>query len=171
MPITFDCACGKSLRVPDEHAGRRVKCPACSVISIVPAPEPQFEVVEDTSVPLVSPPPRARPVAKPATSQTDDDDDDDDRAYGVAKSNRHDDDDEEEERPRKKKKKKRRPPPQDDSGGSSGGGGGVAGGALMMLIAVVWFVLGLVNDWVFFYPPILFILGLIAFFKGLAGEE
>ena len=49
--------------------------------------------------------------------------------------------------------------------------GGMAGGALAMLIAVVWFAAGLMNDWVFFYPPILFILGLIAFIKGLTGEE
>ena len=41
----------------------------------------------------------------------------------------------------------------------------------MMAGAVVWFVLGLMFDWVFFYPPILFIVGLIAFIKGLTGEE
>ncbi len=178
MPITFDCECGKTLRVPDEHAGRRVRCPACSAVSTVPAAEPQFEVVENSSEPLVAPPPKGRPVAKPAPAKTDDDDDDDDRAYGVAKSkstsSSRDDDEDEEERPRKKKKKKpkwKENRPEDDSSSSGGGGAGVAGGALMMVIAVVWFVLGLMNDWVFFYPPILFILGLVALIKGLAGEE
>ena len=43
--------------------------------------------------------------------------------------------------------------------------------ALMMVIAVVWFVGGLAADIIFFYPPVLFIVGLVAFFKGLAGGE
>jgi hypothetical protein len=52
----------------------------------------------------------------------------------------------------------------------------VLGGLLMMVGAVAWFVGGLILiDRIFFYPPILFIFGLIAFFKGifsgnLAGE-
>lgn len=44
---------------------------------------------------------------------------------------------------------------------------GVVGGLLMMAIAVVWFVGGLMAGWIFFYPPILFIIGLIALFKGM----
>jgi hypothetical protein len=55
MPITFNCTCGKTLRVPDEHAGRRAKCPACNAVLPIPVPapppapepEPVFEVVED----------------------------------------------------------------------------------------------------------------------------
>lgn len=47
--------------------------------------------------------------------------------------------------------------------------GGVAGGLLAMIGAAVWFVLGLMADRIFFYPPILFVIGLIAFIKGLAG--
>lgn len=44
---------------------------------------------------------------------------------------------------------------------------GVAGGVMMMLIAVVWFVVGYAAGFIFYYPPILFIIGLFAFFKGL----
>jgi hypothetical protein len=29
MPILMNCTCGKQLRVPDDYAGRRIKCPAC----------------------------------------------------------------------------------------------------------------------------------------------
>lgn len=47
MPIAFDCACGKTLRAPDDAAGKRVKCPACSAVLLLPAPEPKFEVVSD----------------------------------------------------------------------------------------------------------------------------
>ena len=47
--------------------------------------------------------------------------------------------------------------------------GGVAGGLLAMIIAVIGFVVGLMNDRIFFYPPIQLVVGLIAFFKGLIG--
>jgi hypothetical protein len=54
------------------------------------------------------------------------------------------------------------------SGGFGGINAGVGGGVLMMAIAVVWFFGALIfADTIFFYPPILFILGLIAFFKGM----
>jgi hypothetical protein len=46
---------------------------------------------------------------------------------------------------------------------------GIAGGMLMILIAVVWFVLGLAVNRIFIYPPILFVIGVIAIIKGLAG--
>jgi hypothetical protein len=46
---------------------------------------------------------------------------------------------------------------------------GVLGGTLAMVGAVIWFVVGLANDIIFFYPPILFVIGLGAFFKGLMG--
>lgn len=190
MPIEFDCPCGKALRVADEYAGRKVKCPACGAVGFVPEPEPQFEVVEDEPP---SPPAKAAPAKK---SAWDDDDEDDGRGYGVAKSNRgdeddedekpkkklpnfressgRDDDDDEDEKPKKKKKKKRRRPPpprEDNSGRSLEGGiinGGTGAGVLAMLIAVVWFIAGLANDIIFFYPPVLFVIGLVAFFKGMA---
>jgi phage FluMu protein Com len=59
VPIVFDCPCGKTLRVADEHAGRRVKCPACHAVGLVPQPEPQFEVVEQ------APPPPPKPTPRP----------------------------------------------------------------------------------------------------------
>jgi hypothetical protein len=44
---------------------------------------------------------------------------------------------------------------------------GIGGGLAMMFIAVVWFVLGLMAGFIFFYPPVLFIVGLVALIKGL----
>jgi hypothetical protein len=44
---------------------------------------------------------------------------------------------------------------------------GIGGGAIMMLISLVWFCGGLAFGILFFYPPILFIVGLIGFFKGI----
>lgn len=44
---------------------------------------------------------------------------------------------------------------------------GVWGGIIMMVIAVIWFFGALSFGWIFFYPPILFLIGLYAFIKGL----
>ena len=44
-------------------------------------------------------------------------------------------------------------------------------GTAMMVGAVVWFVVGLAGNRVFFYPPILFILGIVGVVKGLLGKR
>jgi hypothetical protein len=81
MPITLNCTCGKILRVADEHAGRRVKCPACNAITTAPAPEPEpvFEVVETALRSQATPRP-APPAAKP---HADEDEDHDGATYGL----------------------------------------------------------------------------------------
>jgi hypothetical protein len=45
--------------------------------------------------------------------------------------------------------------------------GTVIGGVITMLVAVVWFLGGLAAGYIFFYPPVMFVLGLIAVIKGL----
>ena len=85
MPITLTCACGKTLRVADEHAGRRVKCPACNAITTASAPQPApkpepeadpvFEVVESAPRP-------APPIYKPRVE----DEEFDGTTYGLAGS-------------------------------------------------------------------------------------
>ena len=44
---------------------------------------------------------------------------------------------------------------------------GVVGGIIMMVIAAVWFGVAWEYGWIFFYPPILFLIGLFAFIKGI----
>ena len=44
---------------------------------------------------------------------------------------------------------------------------GVLGGLAMMAIAVIWFIVGYGAGYIFFYPPILFLIGVYAFFKGI----
>jgi hypothetical protein len=44
---------------------------------------------------------------------------------------------------------------------------GMIGGLVMMAIALVWFFGGLALGVIFYYPPILFIVGLVGFFRGL----
>jgi len=48
---------------------------------------------------------------------------------------------------------------------------GVVGGLLTILIAAVWFVVGLPAGYIFFYPPILLIAGLISLVNGLFGSD
>lgn len=36
MPVSFKCECGKALRVKDEFAGKKVKCPSCSRVIVTP---------------------------------------------------------------------------------------------------------------------------------------
>jgi hypothetical protein len=49
--------------------------------------------------------------------------------------------------------------------------GKVGSGAGMMLLAVVWFVGGLAAGYIFFYPPILLIIGLVTAVSGLMGSS
>lgn len=44
---------------------------------------------------------------------------------------------------------------------------GVLGGLLMIAIAIIWFVVGWVNGYIYFYPPILLVIGIYAFIKGI----
>ena len=97
MPITFNCACGKTLRVPDASAGRRAKCPACNAVVTIPAPEPEpeFEIVEDTPTPAAAS--ASKPVTKPVA-----DDESEGGTYGLAPTERTRD--AEEDAPRRKNK-------------------------------------------------------------------
>jgi hypothetical protein len=45
MPITFACSCGKSMTVGDEHAGKKVRCPDCKNVLVVPGSVTVTEVV------------------------------------------------------------------------------------------------------------------------------
>src|SRR5262245_54237271 len=51
MPITLSCTCGKALKLKDELAGRRVRCPACSGVLTVPAAEEEIIETELTEEP------------------------------------------------------------------------------------------------------------------------
>ena len=44
---------------------------------------------------------------------------------------------------------------------------GIIGGIAMIAIALVWFFAGLQAGYIFFYPPILFLIGVYALLKGL----
>ncbi len=96
MAITLNCPCGKTLRVADEHAGKRVRCPSCQQIQMVPKPEaePIFEVVEEPPPAPEPPRPRARPVSV-------DEDGEETGTYGLSGAS-SDEDDEPDDVPREK---------------------------------------------------------------------
>lgn len=84
MPITLNCACGKSLRVPDSAAGKKAKCPVCSAVLDVPVPpepQPLFEIVEPEPEPIPEMQPRGF-VPKPPSVHPDDAEDG--TPYGLA---------------------------------------------------------------------------------------
>src|SRR5262245_37842935 len=60
MPIAFNCAsCGNPLRVPDEMAGRKGKCPRCAFINVVPAASAAPQPRPAPATPVHGPPQQA----------------------------------------------------------------------------------------------------------------
>jgi hypothetical protein len=170
MPIAVSCTCGRAMQIKDEFAGRKVRCPDCR--GVVEVPEPHL-LTDELEVLNVAPPEadvdtkpsRASVTARPPRPVRDDDE------TGVCdEPRRRPVDDEPPSRPERKRRPRPRIRREDPSprGGFGTVNAGIAGGLLMMLIAVVWFVGGLMFDIIFFYPPILFILGLVAFIRGLS---
>jgi hypothetical protein len=198
MPIPLDCACGRSLRVKDELAGRKVKCPQCGGVLAVPEPPAAEEDDEVRLIPLDDSEEEARPAEKksrpdpkqmvqtaprPAGRRApdEDEDDDDDRSRREEVRRRQE---REEEREREAEREERRllkqhrketrrdatrysqPRVSFERGWFGSMNAGIVGGLLMILIAVVWFVVGLAFGIIFFYPPILAVIGVIAIIKG-----
>jgi hypothetical protein len=166
MPISLKCSCGQSLRAKDELAGKKAKCPACGSIQNVP--EPEYELVEDEEVFDVEP---VEPVERitPRRSRMREE-----ASFPTPALRRPEP---APERPPRKRKRQRIQREEDDGGGvvfERGWFGsinaGVVGGILMILIALVWFVVGLSGGIIFFYPPILVVIGFVAIIKGAMGS-
>jgi hypothetical protein len=180
MPILITCDCGTKLRARDEQSGKRIRCPSCKEILEVPeagaaptTPVPRKDSVSPSAISEKGQPKRRssapeddeRPTSRKSRS-------------GIKKElpeELPEIEDEEEERPRKKSRLKKNVAgtgTKNVSGSTWGleGAGfrrGVLGGIAMMVIACVWFVGGLFAGYIFFYPPILFIIGLVALIKGI----
>jgi hypothetical protein len=173
MPIAVSCTCGRAMQIKDEFAGRKVRCPDCRGVVEVPEPHVLNEELEVLNVAppeadVDTKPSRASVTARPPRPVRDDEE----TVVRDEPRRRPADDDEPPSRPERKRRPRpgiRREAPS-PRGGFGTTNAGVAGGLLMMIIAVVWFVVGAMFDIWFIYPPILFILGLIAFIKGLSGR-
>ena len=167
MSIAVACEhCGWKTSVKDELAGKKGKCPTCGEPIVVPtrnAPGEDPEaaaaaaLLEGDEGPAVPPPasyvPPA-PYAVNASSQSQQTNAPTGRknpARGIKFEYRAKDE------------------PHERRGVAISGG--VAVGLLMMGGAVLWFVLGWAAGRIFFYPPILFILGVVNVFRSLTGRE
>ena len=53
MSILVTCDCGRSVRVKDESAGRKFRCPACTAIVAVPRPDDIRAVKNEAYSPAV----------------------------------------------------------------------------------------------------------------------
>ncbi len=173
------CPCDRAFRVKDELAGKKIRCPACKQVLLVPAPEIEITVEEDAAGYLMAEEPAPR-VRKPVKTRDEDEEqeDNDERitskpaAWPKPAPRREYDED---PSPRRKKRRPRRRDDDDERSGflpAISISPTIITGLLMMIGAVVWFVLGLVLiDRIFFYPPIMFILGIGAVWRGATGQE
>ena len=170
MPTSMTCACGNSMEVPEIYAGKRVHCPACKEPVLVTTGE-QAAPSSATNKPdtgeaghYATQPSNSG--ARPAGSSQDPD-------WEIQRRRKLE---EAESLLRRVREAEAIRAGREDPGKSGGWFGhvnaGVGGGLAMMAIAVIWFFGALLLiDRIFFYPPILFVVGLIAVFKGLAKDE
>jgi hypothetical protein len=165
MPIVVSCECGRTLRAKDEAAGRKVRCPACGAIVAVAAPDEYEDVSNDTfSPPVTAPRRKARGPERASTAASDD---------AVSRPLSKTDDTPEpppptSRPPRRKRRTRRR---ESEGRGISIGIASIITGVAMMLGASIWFITGLAFGYIFFYPPILFLLGIAAVVRGFMGRE
>jgi hypothetical protein len=170
MPIPIDCDCGHSLRVREELAGRKIRCPKCAKVSVVP--QPPAKDAEDTALDILLDEPAGKKTssrlqaAKPMPAR------DEPKAPSPPSSDLSD-----LQRPVYKPPPPAKAPPAPGKEKRDPGRGSIAvhpsiiSGLLMMIGAAVWFFLGLAADRIFFYPPILFILGIGAIIRGFKGGD
>ncbi len=187
MAIPFTCTCGKSIRIKDELAGRKARCPDCGTAFTIPAPQtPNAEDVagdflladsageEHTTQSREAPPrpaegktafrpgagpspPTPAPAPAPTPAPT--------PAPPSAK-------------PHsslatlfaKKKITSNGDEPKEWSGGIAIHPSILAGLA-MMAGAAIWFFVGLAAGIIYLYPPILFCLGIGAIINGFRGTD
>ncbi len=165
MPISFECQCGRKIRTAEENAGRSASCPACGVTVLVPR--------SDAGQPL-----RNAPAQEDAPAgngfgynlQSEEVVPTARRPDAPASYDRPRSDDNPPNRPARPRydadRFAKRPPIRTGRTDK-----GAIAGVLMMVGAVVWFVVGWALGIIFFYPPILFIIGLVCFIKGLANRN
>lgn len=151
MAIAVTCpGCSRTMKVKDDFAGRRALCPFCKAEVRVPDEErprerSEYGLADD------DPPRREDRDDKPRRRSSRDDREDEPRR----RPRLRDDDEDIEVRKR----------------GSGRTSGGVLSGVLMMVGALVWFFGAAAVGVYFIYPPILFIVGLVTFIKGLSGNS
>jgi hypothetical protein len=167
MPISLSCDCGRALRVKDELAGKNIRCPECKSILAVPAKEINAGDLVLEVIPADDEDESERRSSRRSAIQSEPPE-----AMPPFRRPGEDDDPPIRKRPKPRREVRRSTPRVAfESGWFGNVNAGAIGGVLMVLIAVVWFVLGLAAGRIFFYPPFLFIIGIIAIVKGAFGDN
>lgn len=198
--LTIQCsACAGKLSVPNTAAGKKVKCPKCqSIMSIpaagvpeaseTPAPRRVTSAASTRSAAAERPQSSTSSKAKKARRAAPQDDnwveENSEDSFGSDNWDSYDSYNNAPAAmpPRKKARtgsskesaslgNAYEAPASQTRSGSGVNWGAMGTGILMMVGAAVWFVVGLMGDRIFFYPPVLFVLGIVSFFKGLFGSE
>jgi hypothetical protein len=166
----MQCPCERAFRVKDELAGKKIRCPACKQVLVVPVPELVPEPADDDEAAsyLMAEEPAPKRAAKVR-------DEDDERITAKPpprekpKPRPIEDD-----RPVRKRRERVYYREEREQSRFSGLviSPSIVSGVLMMIGAVVWFIAGLaLVDRIYFYPPILFVLGIGAVWRGATGQE
>ncbi len=93
MTISVTCdGCERTLKAPDSTAGRKIKCPKCGAVVLVPEPDEDEEAASPALKKGAAPAQRKRAAADDETPR---------------RNGRRDEEDEEDETPRRKKKKRK----------------------------------------------------------------
>jgi hypothetical protein len=164
MPITFSCACGQTLEMADEYAGKQARCPSCQAV---------------VTVPSAVPPPPLPPAAPPKARLAEADPTDDDHAAGAASLNpldrqnppsrrrrRGEDEDalDEDYRPRRRRMYDDDEPRQP---AHKLWNSRVTGGIVSAVIGLVWGGIVVAMGRIPIVAPILFVLGVVNIIRGL----
>jgi hypothetical protein len=170
MAIALTCDCGRSLRLKDELAGRKIRCPSCNDSLTVPTPETNAD--DEALDILLGDAPAEKTPSRPAPVES-----------GVQT--------EEPRRPvpapvrvepprpapapvKKPTTSKRRPAKDDEDGGGRGFGiainGNIIIGSLMVIGAVAWFLIRLGQGWLVFGSLFLFVFGILRIVRGFRGD-
>lgn len=175
MTIEFHCDCGKKLGVGDEHAGKRVKCPACLNALVVPelsaedaayralmeAPAPPPEAIRATR-PAYGAPTEDRPPAPPPPL-----------VRHSSPSERNLAGYEPETKRRKPKRSPQEEYPEYDQPRRPrfALSSGMIGGILGMLAGAALLIVGLLLGRIIIWSVVIFVVGFISTVKGLLGHS
>jgi hypothetical protein len=144
------CACGERVDTSDSPSINGVFCPACGT-TLEPAKPPSLETTPSLTEAPARVPAEEPLTVVPADAQTQKEVDEEFKRYILA---------------RRAAETQR----TSSNAGIFGPGGirsGMLGGVAMMALAAVWLVVGLMLEHIFIYPVILFIVGLVAFIRGI----
>lgn len=181
-------SCEVKFKAPLKYQGRTVKCPQCGheikipvlkkeTAAVVPAVAAPMIVDDAPAQSKKRPTPAQKPQPVEVPMELGDDAFDED-PWNVDASE-YDDYEEFEATPRPKKKRsttaggRRRPKKKSKQTSKKSDWvdqGSIWGGLAIMIGAAAWFIIGLMINFIFFKPPVLFIVGAICFVKGIVGD-